>query len=120
MSVALYCTLQIHTQTNKYRHTHRHTYISTYIHTLLSHRHHTKFLTHTHTLLLTHVRTHSLSHPYTHSHTHTTTPTQPFTFMCIHSQISIGAELGVSVGPIGRSLASDVSAGNKGAAHAFR
>mmetsp|Transcript_20765 Transcript_20765/g.20115 ORF Transcript_20765/g.20115 Transcript_20765/m.20115 type:complete len:385 (-) Transcript_20765:26-1180(-) len=35
------------------------------------------------------------------------------------AQISIGAELGVSVGPIGRSLASDVSAGNKGAAHAF-
>eukprot|EP00596_Hydrurales_sp_CCMP1899_P002453 CAMPEP_0119051560 /NCGR_PEP_ID=MMETSP1177-20130426/73131_1 /TAXON_ID=2985 /ORGANISM="Ochromonas sp, Strain CCMP1899" /LENGTH=282 /DNA_ID=CAMNT_0007030801 /DNA_START=614 /DNA_END=1462 /DNA_ORIENTATION=+ len=35
------------------------------------------------------------------------------------AQISIGAELGVSVGPIGRSLASDLSAGNKGAAHAF-
>lgn len=35
------------------------------------------------------------------------------------AQVSIGAELGVSVGPIGRSLASDVSAGNKGAAHAF-
>lgn len=40
--------------------------------------------------------------------------------MAVVSQISIGAELGVSVGPIGRSLASDVSAGNKGAAHAFR
>lgn len=40
--------------------------------------------------------------------------------MAVVRQISIGAELGVSVGPIGRSLASDVSAGNKGAAHAFR
>lgn len=35
------------------------------------------------------------------------------------AQISVGAELGVSVGPIGRSIGSDVSAGNKGAAHAF-
>jgi lipid-binding SYLF domain-containing protein len=35
------------------------------------------------------------------------------------AQISVGAEFGVSVGPIGRSLATDVSAGNKGAAHAL-
>lgn len=35
------------------------------------------------------------------------------------AQISIGAELGVSVGPIGRSIESDVTAGNKGATHAF-
>jgi lipid-binding SYLF domain-containing protein len=35
------------------------------------------------------------------------------------AQVSVGAELGVSVGPIGRALASDVTAGNKGAAHAF-
>jgi len=35
------------------------------------------------------------------------------------AQISVGAELGVSVGPIGRSIESDVTAGNKGAAHAF-
>jgi len=35
------------------------------------------------------------------------------------AQLSIGAELGVSVGPIGRSIGSDVTAGNKGAAHAF-
>jgi len=40
------------------------------------------------------------------------------TFMS-RAQISVGAELGVSVGPIGRSVASDVTAGNKGAAHAF-
>jgi lipid-binding SYLF domain-containing protein len=35
------------------------------------------------------------------------------------AQISVGAELGVSVGPIGRSLETDVSAGQEGAAHAF-
>ena len=35
------------------------------------------------------------------------------------AQVGVGAELGVSVGPVGRSLASDVTAGNKGAAHAF-
>eukprot|EP01038_Epipyxis_sp_PR26KG_P011820 gene11820-15818_t len=35
------------------------------------------------------------------------------------AQISVGAELGVSVGPVGRSIESDVTAGNKGAAHAF-
>jgi SH3 domain-containing YSC84-like protein 1 len=35
------------------------------------------------------------------------------------AQVSVGAELGVSVGPIGRSIGSDVTAGNKGAAHAF-
>lgn len=35
------------------------------------------------------------------------------------AQVSVGAELGVSVGPVGRSIASDVTAGNKGAAHAF-
>jgi SH3 domain-containing YSC84-like protein 1 len=35
------------------------------------------------------------------------------------AQISVGAELGVSVGPIGRSIESDVTAGSKGAAHAF-
>ena len=35
------------------------------------------------------------------------------------AQISVGAELGVSVGPLGRSIASDVTAGTKGAAHAF-
>lgn len=35
------------------------------------------------------------------------------------AQISVGAELGVSVGPIGRSIESDVTAGNKGASHAF-
>ena len=35
------------------------------------------------------------------------------------AQLAVGAELGVSVGPVGRSLASDVTAGNKGAAHAF-
>jgi len=35
------------------------------------------------------------------------------------AQISVGAELGVSVGPIGRAIGSDVTAGNKGAAHAF-
>eukprot|EP00597_Dinobryon_sp_UTEXLB2267_P005096 CAMPEP_0170070704 /NCGR_PEP_ID=MMETSP0019_2-20121128/8894_1 /TAXON_ID=98059 /ORGANISM="Dinobryon sp., Strain UTEXLB2267" /LENGTH=424 /DNA_ID=CAMNT_0010279045 /DNA_START=174 /DNA_END=1448 /DNA_ORIENTATION=- len=35
------------------------------------------------------------------------------------AQISVGAELGVSVGPIGRSIESDVTAGNKGTAHAF-
>lgn len=34
-------------------------------------------------------------------------------------QISVGAELSVSVGPLGRSIGSDVSAGDKGAAHAF-
>jgi len=34
-------------------------------------------------------------------------------------QVTIGAELGVSVGPVGRSIESDVTAGNKGAAHAF-
>ena len=31
------------------------------------------------------------------------------------AQISVGAELGVSVGPVGRSIESDVTAGNKGA-----
>lgn len=35
------------------------------------------------------------------------------------AQVSLGAELGVSVGPVGRSIGSDVTAGNKGAAHAF-
>lgn len=35
------------------------------------------------------------------------------------AQMSVGAELGVSVGPVGRSIESDVTAGNKGAAHAF-
>lgn len=35
------------------------------------------------------------------------------------AQIAVGAELGVSVGPIGRSIESDVTAGNKGASHAF-
>ena len=35
-------------------------------------------------------------------------------------QFSIGAELGVSAGPFGRSVESDLTAGNKGAAHAFR
>jgi len=34
-------------------------------------------------------------------------------------QMSIGAELGVSAGPYGRSVESDLTAGNKGAAHAF-
>lgn len=34
-------------------------------------------------------------------------------------QIGVGAELGVSVGPVGRSVGSDVTAGNKGATHAF-
>lgn len=34
-------------------------------------------------------------------------------------QVTIGAELAVSVGPVGRSIESDVTAGNKGAAHAF-
>ncbi|KAJ1406637.1 hypothetical protein B484DRAFT_456785 [Ochromonadaceae sp. CCMP2298] len=35
------------------------------------------------------------------------------------AQISVGAELGVSVGPLGRSLETDVTAGREGAAHAF-
>lgn len=35
------------------------------------------------------------------------------------AQITVGAELGVSVGPVGRSVGSDVAAGKKGAAHAF-
>lgn len=35
------------------------------------------------------------------------------------AQVSVGAELGVSVGPVGRSIESDVTAGTKGAAHAF-
>jgi len=34
-------------------------------------------------------------------------------------QISVGAELGISAGPYGRSVESDLTAGNKGAAHAF-
>jgi len=34
-------------------------------------------------------------------------------------QVSVGAELGVSAGPFGRSVESDLTAGNKGAAHAF-
>lgn len=34
-------------------------------------------------------------------------------------QMSVGAELGVSAGPYGRSVESDLTAGNKGAAHAF-
>jgi lipid-binding SYLF domain-containing protein len=34
-------------------------------------------------------------------------------------QLSVGAELGVSAGPYGRSAEMDVQAGNKGAAHAF-
>jgi lipid-binding SYLF domain-containing protein len=36
-----------------------------------------------------------------------------------NAQISVGAELGVSVGPLGRSLETDVTAGREGAAHAF-
>lgn len=40
------------------------------------------------------------------------------TFMST-GQVSLGAELGVSVGPVGRSIASDVSAGERGHAHAF-
>lgn len=35
------------------------------------------------------------------------------------AQVSVGAELAVSVGPIGRSIESEVTAGTKGAAHAF-
>jgi lipid-binding SYLF domain-containing protein len=35
------------------------------------------------------------------------------------AQVAVGAELGVSVGPVGRSIESDVTAGSKGAAHAF-
>ena len=35
------------------------------------------------------------------------------------AQISVGAELGVSVGPVGRSLEGDLAAGQEGAAHAF-
>lgn len=35
------------------------------------------------------------------------------------AQISLGAELALSVGPVGRSVAADLTAGNKGAAHAF-
>jgi SH3 domain-containing YSC84-like protein 1 len=35
------------------------------------------------------------------------------------AQLNIGAELGLSAGPYGRSLESDLTAGNKGAAHAF-
>lgn len=34
-------------------------------------------------------------------------------------QVTVGAELGVSLGPIGKSLETDVTLGNKGAAHAF-
>jgi lipid-binding SYLF domain-containing protein len=34
-------------------------------------------------------------------------------------QLTIGAELGVSMGPVGKSLETDVTLGNKGAAHAF-
>ncbi len=34
-------------------------------------------------------------------------------------QVSIGAELGVSAGPYGRTMEADLTAGNKGAAHAF-
>ena len=34
-------------------------------------------------------------------------------------QLTIGAELGVSIGPVGKSLETDVTLGNKGAAHAF-
>jgi SH3 domain-containing YSC84-like protein 1 len=34
-------------------------------------------------------------------------------------QVTLGAELGLSAGPYGRSLETDVTAGNKGAAHAF-
>jgi hypothetical protein len=40
------------------------------------------------------------------------------TFMS-RGQVSVGAELGVSVGPVGRSIGSDVSAGDKGHSHAF-
>jgi len=36
-----------------------------------------------------------------------------------HAQVSVGAELGVSMGPVGRSLETDVTAGGEGAAHAF-
>lgn len=35
------------------------------------------------------------------------------------TQVSIGTQLGVSIGPIGRSIKSEVAAGEKGAAHAF-
>ena len=35
------------------------------------------------------------------------------------AQVAVGAELAVSVGPLGRSIASDVTAGTKGAAQAF-
>ena len=35
------------------------------------------------------------------------------------AQFSVGAELGVSVGPIGRTVDTNVTAGTKGAAHAF-
>ena len=34
-------------------------------------------------------------------------------------QLTVGAELGVSLGPVGKSLETDVTLGNKGAAHAF-
>ena len=34
-------------------------------------------------------------------------------------QMTVGAELGVSVGPVGKSVESDVTAGNKGGAHCF-
>lgn len=35
------------------------------------------------------------------------------------AQISIGTQLGVSIGPVGRSIKSEVAAGENGAAHAF-
>ena len=34
-------------------------------------------------------------------------------------QLTVGAELGVSVGPVGKSVETDVTLGNRGAAHAF-
>jgi lipid-binding SYLF domain-containing protein len=34
-------------------------------------------------------------------------------------QMTVGAELGVAVGPVGKSVETDVTAGEKGAAHAF-
>jgi len=47
-----------------------------------------------------------------------TTETAVETFKS-RGQVTLGAELGISVGPIGKSVESDVTAGNKGATHAF-
>jgi len=47
-----------------------------------------------------------------------TTDTAVETFKS-RGQVTLGAELGVSVGPVGKSVESDVTAGNKGATHAF-